>query len=134
MYDNMSVGQFYEIGFDMQHPYHVCGGLQDNSSWCAPNQTLNNYGVRNSDWEDVSGGDGFYNQVDPTNPNIVYTESQGGNISRLDRSTGSATRIRPVARSSEVDEERSYDFNWNAPIVVSEHDPNTVYILSLIHI
>tara|TARA_B100000686_G_scaffold44261_2_gene46786 strand:- start:90532 stop:93744 length:3213 start_codon:yes stop_codon:yes gene_type:complete len=128
MYDNMSVGQFYEIGFDMQHPYHVCGGLQDNSSWCAPNQTLNNYGVRNSDWEDVSGGDGFYNQVDPTNPNIVYTESQGGNISRLDRSTGSATRIRPVARSSEVDEERSYDFNWNAPIVVSEHDPNTVYI------
>ena len=128
MYDNMPVGQFYEIGFDMQDPYHVCGGLQDNSSWCAPNQTLNNYGVRNSDWEDVSGGDGFYNQIDPTNSNIVYTESQGGNISRLDRSTGSATRIRPVARSTESDEDRSYDFNWNAPIVVSQHDPNTVYI------
>ena len=128
MYDNMPVGQFYEIGFDMQDPYHVCGGLQDNSSWCAPNQTLTNYGVRNSDWEDVSGGDGFYNQVDPTNSNIVYTESQGGNISRLDRSTGSATRIRPVARSSGADEDRSYEFNWNAPIVVSQHDPNTVYI------
>lgn len=128
MYDNMPVGQFYEIGFDMQHPYHVCGGLQDNSSWCAPNQTLSSYGVRNSDWEDVSGGDGFYNQIDPTNSNIVYTESQGGNISRLDRSTGSATRIRPVARSTKSDEDRSYDFNWNAPIVVSQHDPNTVYI------
>ncbi|NIR41200.1 MAG: glycosyl hydrolase, partial [Actinobacteria bacterium] len=63
---NLAVGQFYEVGVDMRDPYYVCGGLQDNSSWCGPSQTLNGYGIRNADWYDVSGGDGFYNQIDPT--------------------------------------------------------------------
>ena len=76
------MGQFYEIGVDMRDPYFVCGGLQDNSSWCGPSQSLTTYGVSNRDWYDVSGGDGFYNQIDPQDWRIVYTESQGGNISR----------------------------------------------------
>ncbi len=126
--DNLPLGQFYEIGVSMEDPYTVCGGLQDNSSWCAPHNTYSEYGVMNGDWIDVSGGDGFYNKVDPTNPDIIYTESQGGNISRYDRRTGQSMRIRPVARPDADGEEREYRFNWNSPIHVSVHDPATVYI------
>ena len=126
--DNLAIGQFYEVGVDMRDPYRVCGGLQDNSSWCAPHNTMSDYGIRNGDWVDVSGGDGFYNVIDPTNPDIIYTESQGGNISRYDARSGEAARIRPVARPTQDDEDREYEFNWNAPIVVSAHDPAVVYI------
>ena len=126
--DNLPLGQFYEIGVSMEDPYQVCGGLQDNSSWCAPHNTFSQYGIMNGDWVDVSGGDGFYNKIDPTNPDIIYTESQGGNISRYDRRTGQSVRIRPVARPTDEDEDRSYRFNWNAPIHISSHDPATVYM------
>jgi photosystem II stability/assembly factor-like uncharacterized protein len=130
MYDNMAIGQFYQIGVDMRDPYFVCGGLQDNSSWCGPNRTLNSYGIRNSDWTDVWGGDGFFNLIDPTDHNIVYTESQGGNLGRVDLETGEGVRIRPVARplagQEEDEEDRSFRFNWNAPIVISAHDPATI--------
>ncbi|MFQ5703557.1 MAG: hypothetical protein ACE5HT_05980, partial [Gemmatimonadales bacterium] len=132
MYDNLAIGQFYRIGLDMRDPYYVCGGMQDNSSWCGPSRTLSTYGIRNSDWYDVWGGDGFYNLVDPTNYNIVYTESQGGNLGRVDITTGEGVRIRPVARPTgegeNVDGERSFRWNWNTPILLSAHDPNTVYI------
>jgi photosystem II stability/assembly factor-like uncharacterized protein len=126
--DNLALGQFYEVGVDMSDPYRVCGGLQDNSSWCAPHNTMSDYGIRNGDWVDVSGGDGFYNVVDPSDPDVIYTESQGGNLSRYDARTGESARIRPVARPTDADEERAYRFNWNAPVVVSAHDPATVYI------
>jgi photosystem II stability/assembly factor-like uncharacterized protein len=126
--DNLALGQFYEVGVDASDPYRVCGGLQDNSSWCAPHNTMSDYGIRNGDWIDVSGGDGFYNVIDPADPNVIYTESQGGNISRYDARTGEAARIRPVARPTDADEDREYRFNWNAPIVVSAHEPATVYI------
>ncbi|MGH7475567.1 MAG: hypothetical protein ACRELD_04705 [Longimicrobiales bacterium] len=127
-HNNLAVGQFYQIGVDMRDPYYVCGGLQDNSSWCGPNESLTRYGVRNADWYVISGGDGFYNEPDPTNPLIVYTESQGGNIARYHVDTGEQQRIRPVARPTPDDTAREYRFNWNAPIHISEHDPRTVYI------
>ncbi|HSR42935.1 MAG TPA: hypothetical protein VLL48_12200, partial [Longimicrobiales bacterium] len=130
-HDNLAIGQFYEIGVDMRDPYYVCGGLQDNSSWCAPSNSLTDYGIGNRDWYDVSGGDGFYNQIDPTDWRAVYTESQGGNVSRYDPLTGEEQDIRPLARPApdgEDGEEREYDFNWNAPIVVSVHAPGTVYM------
>ncbi|UCD24035.1 MAG: hypothetical protein JSW51_13555 [Gemmatimonadota bacterium] len=129
MYDNLAIGQFYQIGVDMRDPYYVCGGLQDNSSWCGPNRTLNAYGIRNSDWIDIWGGDGFFNLIDPTDHTIVYTESQGGNLGRVDLTTGEGARIRPVARplpNQEEEEDRSFRFNWNAPIVISAHDPATI--------
>ncbi len=129
-YDNLAIGQFYQVNVDMRDPYYVCGGLQDNSSWCAPSNTLSIYGIRNNDWYDVSGGDGFFNVIDPTNPMIVYSESQGGNMSRIDVTTGEYMRMRPVARplpGQEDTEERDFRFNWCTPIVISEHDPATVY-------
>ncbi len=82
-----AVGQFYNISLDMAIPYHVCGGLQDNGSWCGPSR-LARGSITNRDWFNVSGGDGFVTASDPTDPNIIYSESQGGNIGRLDYRSG----------------------------------------------
>ena len=127
-HNNFAIGQFYEVGVDMSDPYRVCGGLQDNSSWCAPNETNTPYGVMNRDWVDVWGGDGFYNEFDPTDPNVLYTESQGGNLGRVNLATGESRRAQPVARPSPAGEDRSYRYNWNTPIEPSRHTEGTVYV------
>ncbi len=77
------IGQFYAVSYSMEKPYKVCGGLQDNGSWCGPSRAKNRVGITNNDWYNVGGGDGFYSAVDPEDPNIIYSESQGGNASRL---------------------------------------------------
>jgi len=94
----MALGQFYAVSVDMQKPFWVCGGLQDNGSWCGPSQSLRPAGIQNQDWFNVGGGDGFYTAMDPTDPNIVYSESQGGAIGRVDLSTGERASIRPGGR------------------------------------
>ena len=94
--NTIPAAQFYAIGVDMRKPYYVYGGLQDNGSWGGPSQTRNQQaGITNADWYRVAGGDGFYTQVDPTDFNTVYAESQGGNIQRLDLRTGRSVNIRP---------------------------------------
>ena len=92
----MPVGQFYAVALDNQEPFWICGGLQDNGSWCGPSRTNRRAGILNQDWFNVGGGDGFYAAVDPTDPNTVYAESQGGSISRLDLRTWERKQIRPV--------------------------------------
>jgi hypothetical protein len=64
--NTMAIGQFYEIGLDMRQPYFICGGLQDNNTWCGPSTSMNPRGIANSDWFTIGGGDGFYAQIDPT--------------------------------------------------------------------
>jgi photosystem II stability/assembly factor-like uncharacterized protein len=76
--NTIAIGQFYEIGLDNEKPYHICGGLQDNGSWCGPVQTLTRDGIANEDWQVIHGGDGFYAAIDNVEPWIVYTESQDG--------------------------------------------------------
>jgi photosystem II stability/assembly factor-like uncharacterized protein len=120
--NTIPLGQFYEIGLDMAKPYHICGGLQDNNAWCGPSATMDARGIANSDWFTVGGGDGFYAQIDPTDPNIVYAESQDGNVLRRNLVTHESRLIRPLPPEGE-----HYRFQWNSPIVVSAHDHNTIY-------
>jgi len=119
----IAIGQFYEISLDNEKPYHICGGLQDNGSWCGPSQTLTRDGIANEDWQVIHGGDGFYAAIDNVEPWIVYTESQDGHIARRDMRTGQERSIRPEAKASEP----HYRFQWNSPVAVSSHDHNSIY-------
>jgi hypothetical protein len=89
-----SMGQAYHASADMRRPYWVCTGLQDNGSWCGPS-SLRGGAILAQDWWRSGGGDGFYSQMDPSNSNIIYTESQNGNMNRIDLSTGEQVSIRP---------------------------------------
>ncbi len=117
---NLPLAQFYAIAVDMQQPYHVFGGLQDNGSWGAPSKSSS--GVGRQDWYRVSGGDGFYVQVDPEDHNIIISESQFGSIGRLNKATGQRSSIRPPQSGSSPNR-----FNWNSPILMSTHDSRVVY-------
>ena len=124
---NLPVAQFYEIGVDMRDPYHVCGGLQDNGSWCAPSNTLSSQGIRTRDWYNVGGGDGFFTVMHPTDPDAMFAESQGGNIARVNLAARERANIRPIARPTGDGEERRLRWNWNTPILLSAHDDRVVY-------
>ncbi len=97
--NTVPVGQFYAISADMRKPYYVCGGLQDNGSWCGPSAKprARSVGILNSDWFRIGGGDGFYTQQDPTDWTVIYVESQDGAVQRLDLRTGRTASIRPQA-------------------------------------
>jgi len=87
-----AIGQFYHVSYNMEVPYRVCGGLQDNGSWCGPSRKSRG-DISNVDWFYVNGGDGFYSQQDPEDPDIVYAESQGGSMARIDLATGARTSL-----------------------------------------
>ncbi len=129
MFDNIALGQFYTISYDMRDPYYVCGGLQDNDPWCGPSNTRSFHGIRHQDWYETAYGDGFWTVVDPTDSTIVFSESQGGNMNRYDLITGEKTPMRPITGPRENgDTAKEYRFNWNAPLLISRHDPATIYL------
>jgi len=129
MFDNLPLGQFYAIGFDMRDPYYVCGGLQDNDPWCGPSNTRSFHGIRHQDWYETAYGDGFFTIVDPTDSTIVFSESQNGNMNRYDLTTGEKTPMRPITGPRAAgDTAKTYRFNWNSPLQLSPHDPATVYL------
>lgn len=128
--DNLPIEQFYQVALSSAQPYTVCGGLQDNSGWCGPSSNYGRDGVTGQDWYVAAGGDGEYVVPAPSDPNIVYADSQDGFMTRQDLTTKVTRLIRPTLE--DVGETKpadlKYRFNWTAPIAVSETDANDVYI------
>ena len=110
-FGNIPIGQFYHVTTDDQQPYKVYGGLQDNSSWFGPSRKPG--GIGNGDWQLVGGGDGFHVVVDRGNPDIVFWESQGGNIVRTNTKTGQSKTVAPKPDDGSM----KLRYNWNSPIV-----------------
>ena len=116
----LPLAQIYAIGVDMDYPYNVYCGTQDNGSFKGPSTKKGRFPIRFEDWEHIGGGDGFYCQVDPTNSRWLYNESQFGGLTRVDQKTGTRKRIK-YRKNPKI------RFNWNAPILISPHNSNVIY-------
>ncbi|HJT97886.1 MAG TPA: hypothetical protein VJ696_06185, partial [Rhodanobacteraceae bacterium] len=119
--NNLPVSQFYHVSIDQADPFHVYGGLQDNSSWVGDSAYPG--GVTNQRWENMYGGDGFWMFEDPADPNYIYAEYQGGTIGRVNRQTHELRSIQPEANYDE-----KLRWNWNTPIALSPNEKGTIYI------
>ena len=117
-----AIGQFYHVAIDTRRAYKAYGGLQDNGSWGGPTLVRSGEGPVNEDWIGVGGGDGFHCLVDPGDPDIVYSTSQYGVITRRNLRNGQTAGIRPEAEKGE-----RHRFNWNTPMVLSAHNSKIFY-------
>ncbi|HKZ52910.1 MAG TPA: hypothetical protein VJ085_06500 [Candidatus Acidoferrales bacterium] len=119
---NLPVAQYYHINVDMDTPYNVYGGMQDNGSWRGPSSVWENGGIRNYHWEEVGFGDGFDVISDPEDSMVGYSMSQEGYLVRWNLRTGERKDIRPPAP-----EGVKLRFNWNAGLALDPFDPRTIY-------
>lgn len=136
---SLPISQFYHVTVSTTTPYFVCGGLQDNGSWCGPSATYTTAGPRNEDWFRVGGGDGFNNVIDTSDNRTVYSSSQYLGLTRVDLRTLETTQIRPVPREGEGPKlgnwgapeprvgRKIMPAGWNSPVLQSAHDRNTIY-------
>jgi photosystem II stability/assembly factor-like uncharacterized protein len=120
--DNIPVAQFYHINYDMDVPYNVAGGMQDNGSWVGPGYVWKSGGIRNNDWQEVLFGDGFDVVIHKDNPRYGWGMSQGGNISYFDKETGKTRYSKPYHPEGE-----KLRFNWNAALAQNPFNNDGIY-------
>ncbi|MCC7002880.1 MAG: hypothetical protein IT357_12055 [Gemmatimonadaceae bacterium] len=127
---NLPVGLFYHVSYDMERPFNICGGMQDNYNWCGPSASRHGAGIYNYDWFQILGGDGFVALPDHRDSRIVYTESQDGNLIRRNTVTGESRSIRPtplnVTPAPAAGE--AFRFHWDTPLIRSPHNPGVLYV------
>ena len=124
---NLPITQYYKVAVDDSKPfYNIYGGTQDNGSHGGPSQTISSAGITNADWWKTLGADGHQSAVEPGNPDITYGEFQEGVLWRVDQTTGESVLIQPQPREGEPYER----YNWDAPILVSPHNPTRLYFAS----
>ena len=124
---NLPITQYFKIAVDDALPfYNVYGGTQDNGSHGGPSRTISSDGIASADWWKTLGADGAQTATEPGNPNITYGEFQQGALWRIDSETKESVFIQPQAREGDPHER----FNWDAPIVVSPHNPKRLYFAS----
>jgi photosystem II stability/assembly factor-like uncharacterized protein len=120
--DNLPLAQFYHINYDMDFPYHVVGGMQDNGSWVGPSSVLKRGGIRNEDWQEVMFGDGFDVVMRRDNNRYGWAMSQGGNVGYFDRVTGQTRNVKPFHPKGE-----ELRFNWNAALAQNPYSDCGIY-------
>ena len=120
---NLPVGLFYHVSVDNAVPYNICGGMQDNYNWCGPSAVRSSAGIGNHEWNTLQGGDGFVVLQDPDDYRIAFTESQNGNMVRVDRVTFETMSIRPQPAPGQA----SYRWHWDTPLMFSPHDSKVLY-------
>ncbi len=122
--ENLPLAQMYKIDVSTDAPFAiVCGGTQDNYSFCGPTRNNSENGIQNSNWFVTNGGDGFQSRIDPVDTHIIYAESQNGGLVRFDRRTGESVRIVPEPAVGE-DAAR---WNWDSPVMISPHQRTRLY-------
>ena len=131
--DGMPLEQDYMVSADSRTPYNLCSGLQDNNAWCGPSSSLANGQVDGNDWFAVTGGDGEYTVFAPSNPDVVYVDSQDGAIARFDLKSKRNIFVMPYLHgpgfiADMAAKDAKYRFNWTSPIAVSPTDADTVYL------
>ncbi len=127
--NNFAAGQFYQVFADNAVPfYNVSGGLQDNGTWVGPSRNREPSGIHNDDWRMISFGDGFFAIAHPDDSDLFLTESQGGNVVRTNMKNREQQFVVPFFGIGGAAENDKVRFNWNAPLIPSPHDKNTVYL------
>jgi photosystem II stability/assembly factor-like uncharacterized protein len=127
---NTPLGLFYHVSYDMETPFNVCGGLQDNYNWCGPSASRHNRGIFNYDWFQIQGGDGFVAMPDLRDSRIIYTESQDGNLIRRNKVTGESKSIRPTPLNviPAPTQGETFRFHWDTPMILSPNDPSVLLV------
>jgi photosystem II stability/assembly factor-like uncharacterized protein len=124
MVGTLPVSQLYHAAYDMERPYNVYGGLQDNGSWYGPSRVPTGTAIRGRAWTNVGLGDGFHVFPDARDASIVYSEYQGAQIRRFHQATAEVKDIRPFPAAGEP----PYRFNWNAAFTRSAANPSALLL------